>query len=69
MPLGVVFQNYPDTYSCLQLLTSAQKDSDCDNLVPSSKEQVGLILQLRDQKSTSYHPKQAETQEYVRDVP
>lgn len=61
VPLEVAFQNCPETYSCLQVLPSAREDSDCDNLVPSSKEQVGLILQIRDQKSSSYHPKQAET--------
>lgn len=31
-------------------------------MVPSSKEQIGLVLQLRDKKHASYHLMQAETQ-------
>lgn len=54
VPLGVAFQNYPETF--LPTTFSAWKNSDCGNLVPSSKEQVGLILLLRHQKSTSHHP-------------
>lgn len=47
VPLGLASLNCPEDYFCPQLLPSARKDSDCDNPLPSLKEQVGPILQIR----------------------